>query len=95
MDALKCEFKNSSTSVKDSPIRMLIKTMPDLAKRVFDKCMESNLQKHSETAGKKVRATVARNARIRNMKMCTTMHILGRFRNGVSRRSSISNNVQL
>ena len=60
MNAMKCEFQNASTMVKDSPIRMLIKTMPDLAKRVFDKCMESNLQKHTETAGKKVESVIER-----------------------------------
>ena len=41
--AMKCEFKNPATGIKDTPLRMLIKSFPDLAKKVFDKCMKSNL----------------------------------------------------
>ena len=43
MTAMKCEFKNPATGIKDTPLRMLIKSFPDLAKKVFDKCMKSNL----------------------------------------------------
>ena len=47
MDAMKCDFTNPATDIRDTPLRLLIKIQPDLAKKVFDKCTETNLQSHS------------------------------------------------
>ena len=46
---MKCEFKNPATGIRDTPLRMLIKSFPDLANRVFDKCMQTNLQGTQDT----------------------------------------------
>ena len=44
MEATKCEFLNAATGIRDTPLRLLIKMFPDLAKKVFDQCMETNLK---------------------------------------------------
>ena len=49
LDAMKCEFKNPATGIRDTPLRMLIKSFPDLASKVFDKCMQTNLQGTQDT----------------------------------------------
>ena len=41
---MKCELTNPTTGIKDTPLRMLIKSFPELANNVFDKCMRTNLQ---------------------------------------------------
>ena len=46
---MKCEFKNPATGIRDTPLRMLIKSFPDLASKVFDKCMQTNLQGTQDT----------------------------------------------
>ena len=47
MEAMKCDFTNPATDIRDTPLRLLIKIQPDLAKKVFDKCTETNLQSNS------------------------------------------------
>ena len=47
MEAMKCDFTNPATDIRDTPLRLLIKIQPDLAKKVFDKCTETNLQSQS------------------------------------------------
>ena len=55
-DALRNEFL-SAANLRETPVRLLIKRFPDLAKVVFDKCITSNL--HSSKV-KKIRSkTVA------------------------------------
>ena len=44
MEAMKCDFTNPATNIRDTPLRLLIKIQPDLAKKVFDKCTITNLQ---------------------------------------------------
>ncbi len=44
MTAMKCEFPNVTNGIRNTPLRLLIKTFPDLAKKVFDKCTQTNLQ---------------------------------------------------
>ena len=34
----------SSNTPRETPLRLLIKLFPDLAKRVFDRCIGTNLQ---------------------------------------------------
>ena len=51
MEAMKCDFVNPATGIRDTPLRLLIKMFPDLAKKVFDKCMETNLQRHTDVDG--------------------------------------------
>ena len=43
LSAMKCELTNPTTGIKDTPLRMLIKSFPELANNVFDKCMRTNL----------------------------------------------------
>ena len=44
MEAMKCEFPNAAHGIRDTPLRLLIKMFPDLAKKVFDQCTETNIQ---------------------------------------------------
>ena len=48
LKACQSEFPSAATGVRETPLRLLIKQFPDLAKMVFDKCMETNLQTHSK-----------------------------------------------
>ncbi len=56
LEALKSEFISPVTGIKDTPLRLLIKVFPELAKRVFDRCMQTNLKSKVSTVanGKKV-----------------------------------------
>ena len=45
---MKCEFPNAAHGMRDTPLRLLIKMFPDLAKKVFDQCMETNLQQYAD-----------------------------------------------
>ena len=40
-----CELDNS---MRDTPLRLLIKMFPELAKKVFDQCTETNLQQYAD-----------------------------------------------
>ena len=40
-----CELENS---MRDTPLRLLIKMFPELAKKVFDQCTETNLQQYAD-----------------------------------------------
>ena len=55
-DALRNEF-TSAANTRETPVRLLIKRFPDLAKDVFDKCITSNL--HSSRVKKIKAKTVA------------------------------------
>ena len=55
-DALRNEFV-SAANIRETPVRLLIKRFPDLAKDVFDKCITSNL--HSSRVKKVKSKTVA------------------------------------
>lgn len=44
IDAMKSDFPNPVSGIKNTPLRLLIKMFPDLAKKVFDKCTTTNLQ---------------------------------------------------
>ena len=48
MCAMKSDFPNAANGIRNTPLRLLIKMFPDLAKKVFDKCMETNLQQISQ-----------------------------------------------
>ena len=52
-NALKNEF---FTSHRETPVRLLIKRFPDLAKEVFDKCITTNLHNSENQKGKSVSA---------------------------------------
>jgi hypothetical protein len=47
IDAMKSDFPNPVSGIKNTPLRLLIKMFPDLAKKVFDKCTTTNLQQIS------------------------------------------------
>ena len=34
--------------MRDTPLRLLIKMFPELAKKVFDQCTETNLQQYAD-----------------------------------------------
>ena len=55
-DALRNEYI-SAANIRETPVRLLIKRFPDLAKIVFDKCITSNL--HSSRVKKIKAKTVA------------------------------------
>ena len=59
ISALKSEFISSVTGVRETPLRLLIKHFPDLAKRVFDRCMITNLQSDEKQISKQVMSTVS------------------------------------
>ena len=42
--AFQSEYPSRVTGVRETPLRTLIKQFPDLAKMVFDRCMQTNLQ---------------------------------------------------
>lgn len=45
---MKSSFVSEVTQVRETPLRLLIKQFPDLTKRVFDRCMITNLQTDTE-----------------------------------------------
>ena len=50
--AMKSEFESPVTKVRETPLRLLIKQFPELAKKVFDRCMVTNLQSEGHQAAK-------------------------------------------
>lgn len=57
--ALKSSFISPVTHVRETPVRLLIKQFPDLAKRAFDRCLLTNLQSDSKQLAKQKFATVS------------------------------------
>ncbi|XP_071749523.1 transient receptor potential cation channel subfamily A member 1 homolog [Lepeophtheirus salmonis] len=47
MGALNSSFQSLQTGLRETPLRLLIKQFPDLAKLVFDRCLTTNLQSHN------------------------------------------------
>jgi hypothetical protein len=43
MVALKSEFVSPITGVRETPLRQLIKRYPELTKKVFNRCLSSNV----------------------------------------------------
>ena len=59
---MKHEFISPTTQIRQTPLRLLIKQFPDLAKQVFDQCMSTNLQTSAvvnNTGNTKQRTTVS------------------------------------
>eukprot|EP00094_Tigriopus_californicus_P006606 TCALIF_06362-PA protein Name:"Similar to trpa-1 Transient receptor potential cation channel subfamily A member 1 homolog (Caenorhabditis elegans)" AED:0.12 eAED:0.12 QI:8/0.6/0.31/0.93/1/1/16/267/1355 len=59
IEAMKSDYISLVTGVRETPLRLLIKQFPDLAKRVFDRCMITNLQSESQQVEKEQFATVS------------------------------------
>ncbi len=59
MSALKSQYISPITHVRETPLRLLIKQFPDLAKKAFDRCMKTNLQSDSKQKSKMNYTTVS------------------------------------
>eukprot|EP00095_Tigriopus_kingsejongensis_P005747 maker-scaffold28_size608977-snap-gene-2.12 protein:Tk05747 transcript:maker-scaffold28_size608977-snap-gene-2.12-mRNA-1 annotation:"transient receptor potential cation channel subfamily a member 1-like protein" len=59
LEAMKSAYISKVTGVRETPLRLLIKQFPDLAKKVFDRCMLTNLQSDAQQVQKAEQVTVS------------------------------------
>ncbi len=52
MASMKSQFSSPTTGVRETPLRLLIKQFPELAKLAFDRCLENNLRSESKELGR-------------------------------------------
>ena len=52
MNAMKSQYISPTTGVRETPLRLLIKQFPELAKKAFDRCVENNLRSESKELGR-------------------------------------------
>ncbi len=52
MLAMKSQFISPTRGVRETPLRLLIKQFPELAKKAFDRCLSNNLRSESKEIGR-------------------------------------------
>jgi len=57
--AMKSSFLSPTTQERETPLRLLIKQFPDLAKKAFDRCLVTNLQSDTRQLTKQTFDTVS------------------------------------
>ncbi len=48
LDAMKSQYLSPVTDTRETPLRLLVKQFPDLAKKAFDRCLQTNLQSQAK-----------------------------------------------
>ncbi len=69
LDAMKSQYLSPVTDTRETPLRLLVKQFPDLAKKAFDRCLQTNLQSQA----KQERKQTGQQVTIKNLMWTATL----------------------